>query len=875
MRTYRRLIALAMAFGLLICAWNDSSAQSKAPPKSPAEPPTYARPSLTAISPAGITIGTSTEITLIGQDTNEVRELLFSDSRIVAKRLPAPVEPMEPIDPKQKSKSKAMAKTPKEIPPPRFSVTVPANVSPGVLDVWAVSAQGLSNARPLVVSEIPERAEVNPNDQPEQAMPLEINQAVHGTLLTNTDVDYFRFAGKANQHVVIACQASSLDSRATPEISLIDESGSVLANNRNDRDQDAVLDLELPRDGTYLVRVVQFTYSSGGTDHFYRLLISTAPWIDSIDPPMISATQPTEVTIYGRNLPNGKPVSPSRTGGRQLQQITTTLTPPSDANQRLEYRTNGPVYPAASSLDGMDVTISNRSGRSNAVPVVFASAPILREPAQSNDSEAIPVRLPVEIAGRIEVTRDKDRYSFEAKQNQPVMIELFGDRVGSSADLFFRIFTPDGKPFGPEYDDTQDRVSPNQFYVATDDPAAVRLIPPRDGIYTVEVSSREAGILASHRDLYRLCIRPETPDYRLVVMSSSPVYPEPLHLGRGSHTSMMVYISRQDGMNQPITLTAEGLPNGVRCEPVTVNGNNGIGILTLTAEPNAADWTGLIRVVGTATIQGKPQRRQARPAGIIHAFPANSQQMQLNAAMLTRLERGLPLAVREQPPIRVQHTIAPITATLNENVSLTFQVERTAPDPKASFVLYPMYLPAGVVAQGNVNNPMAYTGNTAKTEVKLNLNIRSTTIPGDYWLLMRAQLDAPKGKNNQPNGTPVGITAKPIRLTIEPKQIAEVRLSTTNVTLKAGEQSKLQVQVRRLGNFQDAYQVELLPEAGKTGLEAVRVTIPAGADQVEIPLKTTPDARPQSVPKVEVRVSGTLFNGKTLTTSANFRLQVK
>ena len=49
-------------------------------------------------------------------------------------------------------------------------------------------------------------------------------------------------------------------------------------------------------------------YTQGGPDYFYRLSISTAPWIDAVFPPVVEAGKATQVTIYGRNLPGGQPL---------------------------------------------------------------------------------------------------------------------------------------------------------------------------------------------------------------------------------------------------------------------------------------------------------------------------------------------------------------------------------------------------------------------------------------------------------------------------------------------------------------------------------------------------------------------------------------
>ena len=47
----------------------------------------------------------------------------------------------------------------------------------------------------------------------------------------------------------------------------------------------------LPDDGDYYVRLFQFTHTQGTAEHFYRLSITTAPWIDAIYPCVVRAGQ--------------------------------------------------------------------------------------------------------------------------------------------------------------------------------------------------------------------------------------------------------------------------------------------------------------------------------------------------------------------------------------------------------------------------------------------------------------------------------------------------------------------------------------------------------------------------------------------------------
>src|SRR5439155_22131549 len=133
------------------------------------------------------------------------------------------------------------------------------------------------------------------------------------------------------------CLASSVDSRLPASIQLYGADGSYLGNNRNYSQNDALLDATLPADGDYFVRVFSFSYTTGGIDHFYRLAVTTAPWIDAIFPPVVEPGKDAQVTIYGRNLPGGKIDPTAVVNERPLEKAVITVKAPSDARtvQRL------------------------------------------------------------------------------------------------------------------------------------------------------------------------------------------------------------------------------------------------------------------------------------------------------------------------------------------------------------------------------------------------------------------------------------------------------------------------------------------------------------------------------------------------------------
>src|SRR5262249_3048079 len=153
---------------------------------------------------------------------------------------------------------------------------------------------GVSNPRAFVVGDMKEFVEKEPNGDVPEANRIELNSSVSGVISTPTDVDYFQFTGKKGQRVVVSCLTTSIDSKLPAVIELYGVNDSYLGSNRSYRGNDALLDAVLPADGEYYVRVCSFSYTLGGPEYFYRLIVSTAPWIDAVYPSIVEAGKETE-----------------------------------------------------------------------------------------------------------------------------------------------------------------------------------------------------------------------------------------------------------------------------------------------------------------------------------------------------------------------------------------------------------------------------------------------------------------------------------------------------------------------------------------------------------------------------------------------------
>ncbi|MBY0522976.1 MAG: PPC domain-containing protein [Gemmataceae bacterium] len=706
------LAVVALLFLLLGSLALDESAAQPQPATG-----SLPQPRLLSVLPTGGKAGDTTEVALSGIDMDDPQGLVFSHPGIKA----------EFIDiGKPDAKKTATA---------RFKVTIPADTPIGTHDIRIYNRWGASNPRAFVVGDLPETLEKEPNNDVEQAQRIELNSAVSGTIGAPTDVDYYGFTGKKGQRVVVSCLASSIDSRLHAAVQLYAVKDSAfLAFNRDYRGHDALLDAVLPEDGDYYVRVFAFTYSQGTAEHFYRLTVSTAPWIDAVYPPVVEPGKAAKLTVYGRNLPEGKADASAVVDGRTLEKMTVTLNVPNDpqALARLAFR--GPIAPQASALDGFEYRVRNAAGASNPFLLTYAHAPVVLD-NEANDTAdtAQEIALPCEIAGRIEKKRDRDWYRFTAKKGDVYGVEAFGERLGSPLNLVFSVRDAGSGKVLYESTDVTETLSPVQFVTRTDDPLRYRWVVPADGKYHLMVTSREAFLQGGPRHIYRVRMAPERPDFRLVVMPLSANSPDACVVRQGGHQAYTVFVWRQDGFNGDITIQAEGLPDGVTCPSQTIAAGARQAVLVVAAATDAPDWTGSIRVTGAATLDGEKVVREARPASITWLQPP-----QLNTPAVCRLDYSLALAVREQAPFALTIMAEKMEIKAGEKLPLTVKLDRHWADFKGNVQVTALSLPPNTNLAGG---PITLA--PGKDETKVTLDTKPNTLPGTYTVVLRGQASIP------------------------------------------------------------------------------------------------------------------------------------
>jgi hypothetical protein len=790
-------------------------------------------------------------VTLGGIGLDHAEKLVFSHPGITADLIPAakPAAPKPGLNnPKPKKRRGPPSFGPAALV--RFKVTIPAGVPLGNHDVRVVTPGGISNPRVFVVGDLPEILEKEPNNDVDKAQRVAMNTTVHGTISAPTDVDYYVFAGKKGQRVVVSCLSSSIDSRLPAALELYDTKDRLLAANRSYHGSDALLDCTLPQDGDYILRVFCFTYTQGGPEHFYRLTVSTAPWIDAVYPPMAEPGKRATLTLYGRNLLGGKLDPSAVVDGRVLEKLTVTLDVPDQPGDWHRLSFSGHIPPKSSALDGFEYRIHNEVGVSNAVLITYAQAPVVLD-NESNDSPetAQEVSPPCEIAGRIEKKRDRDWYTFHAHRGQVFSVEAYADRLGAPIDLYFVLRSARTGKVIAELDDNPDQLGRGQFFTRSEDPPRYRFAVPADGDYQLQVASREADVQAGPRDVYRVRIMPERPDFRLVVMPSAPNTPDACIVRRGRQRDLSVFAWRLDGYGGPITVMAEGLPDGVTCRPLTLRPGMRQGALVLEASAGAPLSTGTITVKGTANIRGREVVREARPATITWAVPVPF------LPTVSRLDRNLALAVRDKAAYVLEAGVQNAVVVHGGRLTVPLKLKRLVPEFRSPVRVFAINLPPGVPFQQTVLGRGRDAG-------RLTFAIRPNVPPGVYSLVIQAQAQFfLGGKRGRGQLLSLMESAQPISLTVLPKQLAGVSLSPPKVNIEAGGRAEVLVKVARRYKFlASEFKVQLVCPASEKGIHAAEATIPAGKDQVKLVIEADPEviagARSNFIVRVSARING-------------------
>jgi hypothetical protein len=673
------------------------------------------------LTPLGGSAGGTVEVEVVGANLEGLESLLFDHPGLQAKHL----------------KDR------------KFAVTIAADVPPGTYDMRLVGKLGVSNPRLFSVSH--GFTEVTKTGSADMASPQQIplNAAVNGTCGGNR-VDVYRFTAKKGQRITVEVQAGKLDSQMDATLSVTTAAGQALASSGGYNGRDPLVDVVIPTDGDYLVKLWDLSYRGG---YPYRVLIGDKPQVATVFPKVVQAGKEAELTVLGRNLGAGAKPSTWREFDLPLDELRVKVTPPAgllDLGKYLfhEHPTDhGPLPTAATfTLRGLQVQPRLGDVLGNAQPLLVVDTPVTLE-VEPNDSpeKAMPITLPAVVAGRFDQPRDVDWYEFDVTEGGSYSFEVYCERIAGRADPFLLVTDTKGNRVA-ELDDFGPRM--NAFDGHLRDPSGVVNLNAKTK-YRVLVQERYGR--GGPRYQYVLTINKAEPDFHVAAIHSANPGPAGTTVHAGGALHLDVIVQQSGNFREPVTITAEGLPPGLHALPTTIRGTQ--GVFVLWADAGAADWTGPIKLIATAKAGERTIKREVRPYTRVWN-EANIGSSRPTRELVVAVRGGAPFGLgfaEERIPIEVGQKATVKLQRLDKEFREKVTLLSVAPNN--------LQIGNGEVAAGS-------------EEGTITITVPANATPGEYTLTVLGQAQVPYSKDPKTPKANILVTlpARPTTVVVTPKK---------------------------------------------------------------------------------------------------------
>lgn len=697
----------------------------------------------------------------------------------------------------------------------KFSVSIAESTPPGIYDLCAVTDYGISNPRAFLISRLTEKSEGDANDRIDVATPVEMNSVINGKLEKPGDVDWFHFAATAGERIVIDCWAERIDSQLRAVIEVLGPQGERLAVSRSFTGLDPLVDLIVPADGFYDVRLFDLSYL-GSSSHFYRLEVSTQPRPEFALPCIVERGKTTRVRLFGRNLlPNRVSAS------MNLDVVEVDVDAPSEPPAFI------PV-PRPPAQIASDVFAYVHPGTHMPLAIGLTDIPVIENTTGHNRLDRpLEVSVPCEVSAQLTELGGQHWYAFQAQRGEVIWFEGFGDRLGSPVDLEFSILDSDGKRELSHCSDQTTQLGGYRFSTLHTDPTG-RWIAPADGRYLLLVRNLAGGAEKDPRRIYRLSVRREEPDYQLAVVSRRTDQPAAWNVARGGRELMEVLVLRRRGMAGPIHVTAADLPTGMDCPDVWIGPGQDRAPLVITAARDSAIFDGAVRITGNAEQGGLSMQRLAHGGTMIWSGrPVPSGRLSNEVTVATAMDAPLLLTAIPKSSSLDQESMLDVEVSLESLGGIQLSAAR----------LSCVGLPRGVTLESTSLPEGA-------TKTWMGLFWPAALPSGNYTFAVQAQLEAmvalkPSAK---PAKTSLTVISNPITIEVKPARIVLEIDPTTPTKIARGRVIQLRFTAERVNGFLGKIHAELTAPEGVTGLRARGVTLTGQSDGGSLQVIATDNA---------------------------------
>lgn len=420
---------------------------------------------------------------------------------------------------------------------------------------WLACARGGTGGRPFVVGDLPEFIETESNSTAERAEPLTLPVTLNGQIDGERDMDYFSISASAGEVIVADVVAARIGSPLETVLEFRDEAGHRLRAQEVRIGNDSVLALKVHAQGKILISVANLSVA-GGPNFVYRITLTKEPFARLAFPGGGQSGQSQGFELL------------TLTGGADFQHHQQSILLPAVPG---DFSWQPP-------------------GHGNALTLAVGTSPELVE-QESNDTagEANKALLPVTINGRLATSGDEDWYAFAATAGQVVSVQC--QTAGSALPTLPLVSIHDAT--GNELTKASAVDTPDRL------PAIEAWAPPAEGNYLLRIRDVQQGVAGGPEFLYRVNLQVAKPDFELKLKNDWSNHMP------GGRTEIEVLVSRRGGFAGGVKVSVEGLPTGVRAEPLEIAAAAPSGKLVLLSDAaTASPSDALLKISGSADISG-------------------------------------------------------------------------------------------------------------------------------------------------------------------------------------------------------------------------------------------------------------------------------
>jgi hypothetical protein len=517
-----------------------------------------------------------------------------------------------------------------------------------------ISNSGIADLRLFYVSPYPMIEAVKEKDNPDKAQEVPLNVTVYGRTQQESQ-DHYVVQLKKDQRLTATVIGARLQTQQIydPFIRIEKEGGMILTevDDTAFSRQDPVASIIAPEDGRYVVTIKESTNSGIGECH-YLLHLGTYVQPLSVYPLGGKAGEELKVQLLGDSV------------GPIESKIQLPAKPTDDFE----------LYAAH---DNQPAPMPNTLRVSN-FPNVLEVEPN-DDPAHAT---TCPPELPLALNGIIEKKGDIDYFKITAKKGVAYDLNIYARQLRSPLDSVLAIYDAKGNRLALNDDDGQ----PDSH---------LRWTAPGDGEFLVSVTDQ----LGRGGDLYtyRVEIKPVAQELavylpEMVINSSQErrAVPAP----RGNRYASLIRVKRLD-VGGDVQIVPQDLPPGVKYTLGIMDKSVDTVPIVFETDPDASITAKTFRL--DVKLAEPPKDAPAPPGDVVHVVSVVENGNQKPYYTVT--EHQLPIAVTEEPPVKITLVQPKVPLLQNGPMPLKVKLERKG-DFKGPVTLGLLYAPPGVGSAG-------------------------------------------------------------------------------------------------------------------------------------------------------------------------------